>query len=163
MPGKSAGRGRLLHIQGERTDGGAPAPVGRSGLVRTRVSVEAAAPDLVRGRKAPARLCPHPEGADASPTAQSLHDPPLTPRALLVVSNATGRSLWSFNVRGSRAGTWGRDILEGVIPPAGSATWEVRPGVYHLRAETGDGHRLHHFGLELKSGQLARWIIEEED
>lgn len=81
--------------------------------------------------------------------------------ALLVVSNQGTRSLWSFNVKGCEEGSWGADVLEGAIPPGESRAWELAPGTYHLRVETADGSQLHHFGLELRAGQLARWVVEE--
>lgn len=81
--------------------------------------------------------------------------------ALLVVTNATGRALWSFNVKGHRSGCWGDDILEGAVLPGETAVWEIPPGLYHLRAETGDGARVHHFGAELQVGHMARWVVEE--
>ena len=84
------------------------------------------------------------------------------PCALLVVTNHTARSLWSFNVRGHGCGSWGDELLEGAIPPGASAAWEVEPGVYHLRAETADGTRIQHFGVSMARGQLARWVVEEE-
>lgn len=81
--------------------------------------------------------------------------------ALLVVANQSTRSLWSFNVKGSATGEWGVDVLEGAILPGESRAWELAPGTYHLRVETAGGTRLHHFGLELRAGQLARWMVEE--
>lgn len=81
--------------------------------------------------------------------------------ALLVVANQSARSLWSFNVKGSASGEWGVDVLEGAILPGDCRAWELAPGTYHLRVETADGTRLHHFGLELRAGQLARWVVED--
>jgi hypothetical protein len=82
--------------------------------------------------------------------------------ALLVVTNHTARSLWSFNVRGHGCGSWGDELLESAIPPGASAAWEVEPGTYHLRAETADGTRIQHFGVSMACGQLARWVVDEE-
>ncbi len=81
--------------------------------------------------------------------------------ALIVVTNRTGRSLWSFNVRGHASGSWGDELLEGAIIPGASAAWEVEPGTYHLRAETAEGARIQHFGLRVACGQVARWVVEE--
>lgn len=82
--------------------------------------------------------------------------------ALLVVTNRTRRSLWSFNVRSHPGGSWGDELLEGAILPGGSAAWQVEPGIYHLRAETADGTRIQHTGLAVACGQLARWVVEDE-
>lgn len=81
--------------------------------------------------------------------------------ALLVVANQGTRALWSFNVKGCQSGGWGADVLEGAIAPGESRAWELAPGTYHLRVETADGSALHHFGLELRAGQLARWVVED--
>lgn len=110
--------------------------------------VESVAPDLELGM-----------GFHSPCSSAHLHG---EPTALLVVLNRSSRTLWSFNVRGCATGSWGADCLEGGILPGASAAWEVEAGTYHLRVETADGYRLHHFGLELRAGQLARWVVEDE-
>lgn len=79
----------------------------------------------------------------------------------IVVVNETSRTLWTFKARARHSGSWGDDFLEGAILSGERAAWCMPPGTYHLRAETADGEQACQFGVVLKAGMAAEWVLTD--
>lgn len=79
----------------------------------------------------------------------------------ITVVNETSRTVWTFKARGHDSGSWGDDFLEGALLSGERRGWWLEPGTYHLRAETADGEQACQFGVVLKAGGAAEWVLAD--
>lgn len=106
---------------------------------------------------------PRLEGVVVSWTRTDAPDgPPGPAKGTLVVSNATGSQLWFLHARPRGRGGWGVELLDRVLMDGGVQEVRLEPGMYELRAETGDGTRIGKTGMEVIAGESVTWVVELE-